>query len=102
MDSTTDEKIVSVPYFVYESSQDRLERANKRLIIALVAAIIALLLTNAYWLYSWTRYDYMGEEYVSVDGRGGIASYIGNDGEINYAEDYDRATEVSAKEKWED
>lgn len=73
MDSTTDEKIVSVPYFVYESSQDRLERANRRLVIALIAAIIALLLTNAYWLHSWSQYDYAGEEsVVTVDSRNGV------------------------------
>ena len=104
MDSTTDEKIVSVPYFVYESSQDRLERANRRLVFALIAAIIALLLTNAYWLHSWSQYDYAGEEsVVTVDSRNGVANYIGNDGYIAYGSDSSSETaQDTPQERWQE
>ena len=104
MDSTTHEKIVSVPYFVYESSQDRLERANRRLVIALIAAIIALLLTNAYWLYSWSQYDYAGEEsVVTVDSRNGIANYVGNNGYIAYGTDSsNNKAQDTPKERWKE
>lgn len=88
MDSTTDQKIVSVPYFVYEGEQTRMERINKRLVTALIIVLLALVFTNAMWLYSWTQYDYAGEEsVVTVDSRNGVANYIGNDGYIAYGSD---------------
>ena len=88
MDSTTDEKIVSVPYFVYEGEQTRMERINKRLVAVLIIVLLALVFTNAMWLYSWTQYDYAGEEsVVTVDSRNGVANYVGNDGYIMYGSD---------------
>lgn len=88
MDSTTDEKIVSVPYFVYEGEQTRMERINKRLVAVLIIVLLALVFTNAMWLYSWTQYDYTSEDsVVTVDSRNGVANYVGNDGYIAYGSD---------------
>ena len=88
MDSTTDEKIVSVPYFVYEGEQTRMERINKRLVAVLIIVLLALVFTNAMWLYSWTKYDYTSEDsVVTVDSRNGVANYVGNDGYIMYGSD---------------
>lgn len=88
MDSTTDEKIVSVPYFVYEGEQTRMERINKRLVAVLIIVLLALVFTNAMWLYSWTQYDYTSEDsVVTVDSRNGVANYVGNDGYIMYGSD---------------
>jgi len=88
MDSTTDEKIVSVPYFVYEGEQTRMERINKRLVAVLIIVLLALVFTNAMWIYSWTQYDYASEDsVVTVDSRNGIANYIGESGSITYAPD---------------
>lgn len=50
-----------VPYIVYESAQARSERTIKRLIIALVIAVILLFASNAIWTYEWTQYDYVSE-----------------------------------------
>ena len=75
-----------VPYVIYERSQVRHERTVKRLIIALVILAILLFASNAIWLYAWSQYDYTSEESISVDGKDGIANYIGNDGEINNGE----------------
>ena len=88
MDSTTDEKIVSVPYFVYEGEQTRMERINKRLVAVLIIVLLALVFTNAMWLYSWTQCDYTSEDsVVTVDSRNGVANYVGNDGYIMYGSD---------------
>ena len=88
MDSTTDQKIVSVPYFVYEGEQTRMERINKRLVAVLIIVLLALVFTNAMWIYSWAQYDYTSEDsVVTVDSRNGVANYIGNDGYIAYGSD---------------
>ena len=75
-----------IPYAVYEGMQIRHERTTKLLIIALIIAIIAGFASNALWLYAWSQYDYTSEdsysETVNVDGKEGVANYIGNDGDI--------------------
>lgn len=77
-----EDKIMTVPYIVYEGEQARNERNVKRLIVALVVSIVVLFVSNAMWLMAWIQYDYSGEELVTVDGREEIANYIGNDGSI--------------------
>ena len=76
---------INVAFVVYESAQSRMERANKRLVFAVVLSIVLLFLTNALWLWAWMQYDYVStgtETNVDVDAKAGIANYIGNDGEI--------------------
>lgn len=84
-----------VPYIVYESAMSRLERTIKRLVVALIVTIILMFATNAIWLYFWNQYEYIYEDEttststtstVTVDGKDGIANYIGNDGNINNGE----------------
>lgn len=77
-----------VPYIVYESSMARAERHIKRLVIALIVAIVMIAATNVVWLYVWNSYEYVGEmSDVTVDSDGGDANYIGNDGDIINGED---------------
>lgn len=59
---TQNEEIASVPYIVYESAQNRMERTNKRLLTALIIAIILAFISNLVWLYAWMQYDYSGAE----------------------------------------
>ena len=62
-----------VPYIVYRTETARSERTIKRLIIALVIAIIMIFACNVAWLYVWQLYDYASEETVYTyqqDGRG--------------------------------
>lgn len=40
----------SVPYIVHEGDMARLERSNKRLLIALAIALTVMLLNNVAWL----------------------------------------------------
>ena len=77
----------SVPYIVHESSMARMERQVKRGWIALIVAVCLLFASNAAWLYAWCQYDYSSEEVVTVDGKDGVANYIGNDGDIINGED---------------
>ena len=84
-------KTEPVPYIVHESAQARNERTVKRLVIALIAAIVLIFASNAIWLYAWMQYDYsndMTTSEINVDGKDGIANYIGNDGDINNGSGY--------------
>jgi hypothetical protein len=76
------------PYFGADAAMDRLSQIIKWLIWALIVCVVLLALTNGYWVYQWTQYDYSGStsEEVTVDGKDGIANYVGgyiNGGMIN-------------------
>ena len=74
----------TVPYVVFEGTQVRHERTVKRLIIALLIAILLIFASNAIWLYAWCQYDYTStESTVEQQADNGIVSYVGNDGDIN-------------------
>ena len=83
----------SVPYIVHESAMARMERQIKRLWIAVIVAVCLLFASNVAWLYCWCQYDYSSEEIVTVDGKDGIANYIGNDGDIVNGENHGSETE---------
>lgn len=69
-----------VPYIVYEASMGRAERIIKRLIIALIAAVILIFASNGIWLWYFSGFDVESYELTTDDG--GNANYIGNDGDI--------------------
>ena len=79
----------NVPYIVHEGILARDERTIKRLIIALIFTIALLFCSNAAWLYAWNQYEYVDEDSqsITVDGKDGVANYIGNDGTIINGED---------------
>lgn len=78
----------NVPYIVHESSMARMERQIKRLWIAVIVAVALLFSSGAIFTYAWLQYDYSSEEIVTVDGKDGIANYIGNDSDIVNGESY--------------
>lgn len=85
-----------IPYIAFEAEQARNERHIRRLWIALIITIIQIALTNAIWIYEWTRYDYSD---IEVDGGDqGVANYIGRDGDITNGED---TSEIENSEGWE-
>lgn len=99
-----DDKVKDVPYIVFESAMAREERHCKRLTIALVIAVIAMLLSNLAWLWVWNSYEYVGDttSKVLVDsGEGGNANYIGNDGDITNGESVcsEDSNEIPQEEK---
>ena len=66
----------------------RMDKINKRTMIALILTIFMLFASNAAWLWAWMQYDYSSEttetttETVTVDGKDGIASYANNGGVV--------------------
>ena len=46
-----------IPYIVFESSQARMERVNKKLWIIVLVLIVALLGTNAGWIYYESQFE---------------------------------------------
>lgn len=78
-----------IPYIVYEAESAKSERTIKRLIIALVICIFLMFASNALWLWAWQSYDYSSDEIMTtVDGKDGVANYIGNDGDIVNGENH--------------
>lgn len=74
---------LTIPYAAHESQMSRNERSIKRLVIALIVAILLMFASNAIWIYAWTSYDYTSEERtIEVDAKDGVANYIGNNGDI--------------------
>lgn len=45
-----DKNVDPVPYFIHEGTMARMADCNKRLLIALIAAVIALVVNNAVWI----------------------------------------------------
>lgn len=92
----------TIPYFAHEGMVDRLDRINRRLLIAVIIAVVMLFASNALWLYCWMQYDYVdgGEEteiVTTVDSEGdGIASYVGNDGGVTIGEGYSQKDDANA------
>ena len=76
----------NVPYIVYESAMARSERHTRRLIVALVIAIVLIVASNMAWLWAWMQYDYTSDEVETVttyqqDGEG--LNIIGNNNGVN-------------------
>lgn len=94
-----EENMVQIPFVVHESSMTRMEHIIKRLIIALIIAILLMFASNALWLYAWMQYDYSSAETVTVDGKDGIANYIGNDGDITNGTNYSEESENKDNKK---
>lgn len=74
----------TIPYIAYELEQAKHERTVKRLITALIVAVILVFATNIVWIVMMSGYDVASEaSEVTLDGSEGIANYIGRDGGIN-------------------
>lgn len=81
---TCKESRAVVPYIVHESAMARQERTIKRLVIALIVAVVLAFVTNLAWLYEWTQYDYAGESIETTyrqDGEG--TNIIGDDNKVD-------------------
>lgn len=87
-----------IPFIPFQDFIATTERNAKRLFISLIIAIALLFVSNAIWLYAWFSYDYVSDETITVDGKEGIASYVGGDGSI-YNGESDHQTREVADEK---
>lgn len=59
MDNNTNvqQEIAQVPLAVFEAEQNRNERREKRHLITTIALILALILTNAAWLWYESQFE---------------------------------------------
>ena len=78
------ENRTQVDYIVFEGEMARSERHIKRLWIALIISIIAIIATNLAWIHYISQYDFEDYEYTVSTRNGGNASFIGGDGDITY------------------
>lgn len=86
----------AVPYIVYEQAETRHERREKRTLFwVIIPLIVALISTNAYWLYTFTQYDFVSTETatetitetINQDATdGGNANYLRGNGNITNGE----------------
>lgn len=98
---TAEEKAIetpksAVPYIVHEGILVRMERQIKRLWVALIVAIIALVACNLAYLWYLNQYDFVSYEISSADG--GNANYIGQDGDIYNGES---GSKEKNQEEWQ-
>lgn len=68
-----------IPFIAFESATARQERTIKRLWILCLVLIIALLGTNAGWIYYENQFE---DVVVTQENADGYNNYIGNDGDI--------------------
>lgn len=73
----------TVPYVAYESAQARMERVNKRLFWALIAAIVVILATNGGWIWYESQFETIS---YSQDGAGLNNINTGEHGDVYGAE----------------
>lgn len=83
-------EMVSIPYAVYESQQERNDRAHRRLWIIVIILVIALLGTNIAWLAYESQFETVTSDTdstvisVAQENSGeGDNYFIGNNGDIN-------------------
>lgn len=78
-----------VPFIVMESVLNRIDKERIAHYIIIIILILGLIGSNMYWLYVWNQYEYEATETVTVDGKEGVANYIGdgNKGTVTYGED---------------
>lgn len=62
-----------------------LKALTKRLFVLLVISIVLAFTSNMIWIYAWFRPA--EEKSVTVDGKDGIANYIGKEGDITNGKD---------------
>ena len=73
----------SIPYFVHEGEMSRMERTIRRLWILCIIIFLALVGTNAGWI--WYEAQFVDEITVTQENEDGYNNYVGNDGDItNY------------------
>ena len=85
-------KNLSISYLAFESSQARMERLNKRLWIVILVLIIALVGTNAGWIYYENSFEDVvvkQEVEAQADGDSDLKlNTIGGDYNVGKSESY--------------
>lgn len=84
MTSYSTDKEVSLA--VFESALMHLQKANKRLTIIVVIALLLMGCMFGTFIYFFTNFE-VSTETVTIDSHQGTANYIGNDGDITNGSD---------------
>ena len=89
-----DEEKNVVPYIVHEGVLARMERQLRRQFITIIILIVALILSNGVWLYSFMQYDYISEaEVITADQDGRGINIVGG-GDVQFGTDSDYNSET--------
>lgn len=70
-----------IPYLAHESAMARMERIIRRLWIAVLVLIAALLITNGAWVYYESQFEDV-ETTITQENKDGYNNFIGDDGDI--------------------
>lgn len=90
------EEQMTVPYIVHESAMARSERHIRRLVIALIVAVVMIAVTNIAWLWVWNSFEYVGDSTTySQDGEG--VNIIGD--ENKYESDDNKEDQIPQEEE---
>lgn len=73
----------NVSFLAHESDMNRLERANRRSWIMCLILIVALIATNAAWIYYESQWQYTEEKTEIEAEQEGDVNIIGG-GDVNY------------------
>lgn len=96
---------LNVPYIVYEAMLEKEDRQQRRMVVIIILLIVLLVLSNLVWIYEWCQYDYIDTESEEIDvdaDDGGVANYIGRDGDITNgksASDEEKNTKQNKEER---
>lgn len=72
-----------IPYFAHEGEMARMERANKRLWIALILLIVCLVGSNLAWVIYESQFENVSiQQDANTDGGGN--NYMNGTGEFSY------------------
>lgn len=95
-------QVITIPIVTYEKDEQRKERREKRYIFVIILLIVLFVGSNAGWLYYESQFEETTVTETTVDATGdGIASYIGNNGDIIYGENHSKNNKNAAEEKEE-
>ena len=78
-----DKDIITIPLIALQDAMYAAERHNRRLIVVIIILIVALALSNAFWIYEWNQYDYVADDYSIDAEQDGDYNVIGA-GDIEY------------------
>lgn len=59
MEKNENKNVPDIPYIAFESSQARMERVNRKLWIVILVVIVALVGTNAGWIWWENQWQYV-------------------------------------------
>ena len=78
------EKPYEIPFIVYESAIDRLERMLKRMWVLCIIIFIAFVASNGIWIWYEGAHQYVTETTHIEAEQDGDGVNIINDGDLNY------------------